>query len=222
MPDEPTLARKKTTPTTPAALRSTTTTPSDWRTVTQQLLLVLGIAATLPRAIWLGVSAGFDVFGYEWFGPLIFPLRTIGLAAGALVVVVVWKLGTVLDAREEGRSAAALRALALWVLAAEILWGLLQPTVGEVAGDWLMSAWFQVLFFVLVPAVADIVFALWIAAMLTTQRVQPFLPGVVILSIAFNVIGFFAGFPRPLHIGVDFVVVVSTLIEILRLRRALS
>lgn len=205
-------------PSSPAASPSA---PSDWRLRALPLFFWLALAATLPRVLWASLSLAAETL--DLFSTAIGPFRVIALVASVVVVVLVAQL-QFLDALPEGKAAAKLRQATVAVLVFDVVWGLLQSLLLPVVGDVVPfdNVVFRVVFFAVVPAIADIVFALWLGQLLLTQKKQPVLPAVVWLSVAVSVVANVAAWPHFAWAVVNIAVIVATLVEVLRVRRALT
>ena len=204
-------------PSSPAASPSV---PDDWRLRAHPMLFWLALAATLPRVLWASLSLAAEAL--ELFSTAIAPFRVIALVASVVVIVIVAQL-RFLDALPEGKPAANLRKATFAFLIFDVCWGLLQslvlPTLGDVVFG---NVVFRVVFFAVVPAVADVVFALWLGQLLLTAKKQPVLPAVVWLSVAVSVVANVASWPHYAWAVVNIAVVIAMLVEVLRVRRALT
>lgn len=207
------------TPGTSAATPSTKT-EADWRSTTQQLLLVLAVAATLPRVLWTSALALND--GFASLSLFIGPLRVISLVADVAVVVMVARL-SLLDQRPEGREAAGPRRAAFMALLVDVVWSIGRGVLLEfIPTDVMSSPVARVALFISVSATADLIFALWIARLLWIQKVQAFLPAVVIVAGVGNVVASFVGGANIFWTVMNIAVVFAMLVELMRVRRALA
>lgn len=200
---------------------SLTQAPQDWRLRAHTMFFALALVATLPRVIWASLSVVAK--HYDVFSAAIGPFRVVALLATAVAIVLVAQL-EFLDATPEGRAAAALRKLTFGALIFDAVWGLLQGVLLAPIGEFVPfdNVVVRVFAFSLLPAIADVVFALWLAQLLTTQKLTPVLPAVVAVSVAVSVVGSIVYWPRYAWELVNIGVIIATLVEVLRVRRALT
>jgi len=169
--------------------------------------------------VWSSAATSIGTHADAFFSLLV-PLRTLSFAAAVGVIVVVAQL-RFLDNELEGRAATALRRATFAVLLAEFGFGLVRDFVllADVGGFLYGSILIRILVFSLVPAAADLVFALWLGRILSAQKVQPFLPAVVAVTTCASMAAQF----MPLIITlVNIAWVVAVFVEILRVRRVLA
>lgn len=215
--------RDRVLPASPAATPQAETSAPDWRRRGQTLLAVLGVLATLPRVVWSSAATSIGT-RFDAFFSVLGPLRLLSFGAAVGVIVVVDQL-QFLDNEVEGRAAASMRRATVAVLVVELCLSVLRDLIGPLfdVGDFIYGSLFaRIFFYSLIPAAADLAFAVWLGRMLYAQKVQPFLPAAVIVATCVGVAASFLGSPPMVMTFVNFGVVVAVLVEILRVRRVLA